>query len=415
MSEQNNLYPKKMTLSEELKWRGLINQTTYSNFDDFDKGGLGFYLGVDPSAKSMHIGQLAMMMLVRHLVLAGHKATLLVGGATGLIGDPDGKLDERDLKSINEIESNKIGILTQFEKFFGDANVALVDNYDWFSKINYIDFLREVGKKFSMSQMLDRDFVKNRIGEGGRGISYAEFSYSLIQGYDFLHLYREKNVVLQVSGADQWGNSLSGVQLVRQSEDAEVHVLTAPLVINKSTGKKFGKSEGGAIWLNPKMTSPYDFYQFLLNTDDESVLDYVKLFTEITPKEYDKLHKKHQESPRLRLMQKYLAYNATKVTHSEEIAKNVEQVVGVLFGGANVKELEDEAIEMLCAQIPSVDAGKNLIDCLVESGVVRSRGEVKRLLTSGGVSVDGEKISDDVKLTSKTLVKRGKNKFLFVK
>lgn len=224
-----------MTLSEELQWRGFVNQTTLADPKELDGAPLKFYWGVDPSARSMHIGQLAMAMMIKHFIAHGHEATLLVGGATGMIGDPDGKALERELKSLDEVERNKAGIAAQYRALFDGSTFAVVDNYDWFKEFGYLSFLRDIGKHFSMTQLLDRDFVKSRVGEGGAGISYAEFSYSLIQGYDFLHLFRERGITLQIAGADQWGNSISGVQLIRKLENQDAHIWTAPLVINKTS------------------------------------------------------------------------------------------------------------------------------------------------------------------------------------
>ncbi len=231
-----------MKLSEELQWRGFVNQTTYDDLSALDGAPISFYWGVDPSARSMTIGNFAAAMMARHFIDAGHHAFLLVGGATGMIGDPDGKKDERSLKTLEEIAENKDGIAAQYRQIFADKSFTVVDNYDWFKDINYLSFLREVGKHVPLSQMLGRDFVQARLGEGGSGISYAEFSYSLIQGYDFLHLFREHGVTLQLCGADQWGNSITGVDLVRRIEGGEAHVYSTPLVINKATGVKFGQS-----------------------------------------------------------------------------------------------------------------------------------------------------------------------------
>ena len=237
-----------MALADELRWRGFVNQMTFEDLNDVNEPRT-LYFGVDPSADSMTIGNLAAAMMVRHFIDHGHKAVLLVGGATGMIGDPDGKKQERDLKTLDEIQKNKSAIAAQYKTVFAGQDFEVVDNYDWFKDINYLDFLRDIGKHMSMTQMLDREFVQSRIGEGGAGISYAEFSYSLIQGYDFLHLYREKGATLQVCGADQWGNSITGAQLIRKLEGAQAHVYSTPLIVNKATGVKFGKSEGVAILL----------------------------------------------------------------------------------------------------------------------------------------------------------------------
>ena len=230
-----------MTLSEELQWRGFVNQTTFADISDVDTPRT-FYWGVDPSADSMHIGQLAMAMMIRAFMAHGHTAILLVGGATGMVGDPGGKDKERDLKSIDEIEHNKAGIMNQYRMLFAEMPFTMVDNYDWFRDMNYLKFLRDIGKRVSLTQMLDREFIKSRIGEAGGGISYAEFSYALIQGYDFLHLFREHDATLQIAGSDQWGNSVAGVEMIRKIDGGEAHVWTAPLILDKTTGKKFGSN-----------------------------------------------------------------------------------------------------------------------------------------------------------------------------
>ncbi|HEU0266849.1 MAG TPA: tyrosine--tRNA ligase, partial [Candidatus Saccharimonadaceae bacterium] len=355
-----------MKLSEELAWRGFYNQTTLPNIDAIDEPRT-FYLGVDPSAVSMHIGNLAQVMLVKHLIAGGHKAIVLVGGATGMIGDP--KQDsERDLKTLDEIAKNKAGIAAQYRQLLEGEAFELVDNYDWFKNINYLDFLREVGKNFSMTQLLDREFVKARIGEGSTGISYAEFSYSLIQGYDFLHLYRDKGATMQIGGSDQWGNMLSGAQMIKKLEDAEAHVWTVPLILDKTTGKKFGKSEGNAVWLNPEMTSPYKFYQFWLNVDDAGVIEYLKIFTMLDKDDIGRLETIQHENPGARAAQKALAHEVTTLVHGAERSASVERVTGVLFGGDDFTELTDADLDELAREITTANRG-DLIAILVESGL----------------------------------------------
>ena len=403
-----------MTLHEELQWRGFINQMTFADPTDINQPRT-FYWGVDPSADSMTIGNLAPAMMVRHMIEHGHKAVLLVGGATGMIGDPDGKKQERDLKTLDDIAHNKAAIAEQYKKVFAGKEFEIVDNYDWFKNIGYLDFLRDVGKHASMTQMLDRDFVSQRIGEGGAGISYAEFSYSLIQGYDFLHLYREKGATLQVAGADQWGNSITGVQLIRRLEGAEAHVLTAPLVVNKQTGVKFGKSEGGAIWLDPAKTSPYKFYQFWLNIDDETAEDLIKIYTFLDKEIVESLILDHRQNPGARALQKTLAREVTELIHGRERRESVERVTGVLFGSDDFTYLSDTDIHELAAEIPVAQIGSSTIDALVESGLVKSAGEARRLITGGAVSINGQKITEDQKITEKSLLKKGKNNFVLVR
>lgn len=403
-----------MTLSEELSWRGLINQTTFADIAALDKETRTFYFGVDPSADSMTIGNLASAMLVRHFIDYGYKAILLVGGATGMIGDPDGKKQERDVRDENVVAQNTEALREEFETIFDGKPFEIVNNYDWFKDINYIEFLHKIGKHVSMTQLLDRDFIQARIGEGGSGISYGEFSYSLIQGYDFLHLYREKGVTLQLAGADQWGNSITGVSLIRKLEAGEAHVLTAPLTINKQTGVKFGKSEGGAIWLNPTKTSPYKFYQFWLNVDDETAIDLVKIYTLLSREEVQAAIENHQINPAARSLQKILAREVTELIHGNERRESVEKVTDVLFGDHGLESLSDDEIVILREEIPHIEIGKTLIEILVATGVAKSNGEARRLLQAGAVSVNGEKANDDHTVNERSLVKKGKNTFVLV-
>lgn len=404
-----------MKLSEELEWRGFVNQTTFKDLTELDQAPISFYFGVDPSSDSMQIGNLAAGMMVRHFIDYGHKAFLLVGGATGMIGDPDGKKDERNLKTLDEIAKNKAGIASQYNQVFGGEDFTLVDNNDWFSGIGYIDFLRNVGKHVPLSQMLGRDFVQARLGDDGTGISYAEFSYSLIQGYDFVHLYREHGVTLQLCGADQWGNSITGVDLIRRMEGGEVHVYSTPLVVNKATGVKFGKSEGGAIWLDPKKTSVYKFYQFWLNVDDEGVIDHAKIYTLLSREEIETLETEHKNDPGARKAQKVLAREVTTLVHGKDRYESVMRVTDVLFGDRQFKDLNDDDLEALASEIPSVKSGKTLVESLVEAGVAGSNGEARRLISGGGVSVNGEKVTDDTPLHSTALIKKGKNSFVLVR
>lgn len=404
-----------MKLSEELAWRGFTNQTTFKDATELDGAPISFYWGVDPSADSMHVGQLAMAMMIRHFVAHGHKATLLVGGATGMIGDPDGKAEERDLKTVEEIDRNKAGIAAQYKQLFSDQDFDIVDNYDWFKGMGYLQFLRDVGKHFSMTQLLDRDFVQKRIGEGGSGISYAEFSYSLIQGYDFLHLFRERGITLQIAGADQWGNSVSGVQLIRKLENAEAHIWTAPLIINKVTGKKFGKSEEGTVWIDANKTSVYRFYQFWLNVDDEGVIDYLKIYTLLSKEEIEALEREHRENPRNRKAQRVLAHEVTSLVHGKERCGSVERVTEVLFGEAPFSALSDEDLDALAKEIPTVEIGKTVVDTLVEAGIAGSRSEASRLIFAGAVSASGKKVTGDSRLYELALIKKGKNNFILVR
>lgn len=284
-----------MKLSEELQWRGFVAQHTLDQISDLDKAPRNFYWGTDPSADSLHIGHLAALMMCACFVRHGYTPYFLVGGATGQIGDPKDNA-ERELKPLDEIEHNKAALARQIIRVtHSDENAAIVDNLDWFKDVKFLPFLREIGKCFSMTQLLDRQFVQNRIGEGGAGISYAEFSYTLIQGYDFLHLFREHNVTLQLCGADQFGNCTSGIHLISRLENATADCYSCPLIIDKVTGRKFGKSEGNAVWLDSEKTSIFDFYQFWLNQSDEALEDYFKYFTFVTPEELDEILSRHRE------------------------------------------------------------------------------------------------------------------------
>jgi len=390
-----------MKLSEELKWRGFVNQTTFKDISVLDSEKLTFYWGVDPSADSMTVGNLAAAMMVRQFMEHGHKAVLLVGGATGMIGDPDGKDEERNLLTLEQVAKNKAAIVAQYKQVFAGLDFEVVDNYDWFKDINYLDFLRDTGKYFSMTQLLQRDFIQSRIGKGGKGISYAEFSYSLIQGYDFLHLHRKKGVTLQVCGADQWGNSLSGVELIRKLEGKEAHVYSCPLIINRATGKKFGKSEAGAVWLDPAKTSIFDFYQFWLNVDDEGAEDYMKVYTLFTKDQLEPIIADFKQNPASRHAQKTLAYEVTKLVHGQQAADKAVEMTKQLFSG----EASEDALTV------QLD-GKTLLEVIVAAGLVASNSEARRMLEQGGVKVNQQKVeSADVALNPGDLIQVGKRKF----
>ena len=402
-----------MKLSEELQWRGFVNQMTFDDISKVDTP-RKFYFGVDPSADSMQIGNLAAAMMVRLFMEYGHEAYLLVGGATGMIGDPDGRKDEREIRNADTVAHNVKCISAQYRRVFEGRDFHLVDNADWFRNINYIDFLYKVGKHMSMTQLLDREFVQARIGEGGSGISYAEFSYSLMQGYDFLHLFREYGVTLQVCGADQWGNSTTGVSLIRKLEGSEAHVYSVPLVINKATGRKFGKSEGGAIWLDENKTSVYKFYQFWLNVDDDGVIDYMKMYTTLDRESIEAIAENHAVNPGARSAQKVLAREVTDIVHGANRRESVERVTEVLFGGGDFRQLSDDDLDALGQEIPRVDVGVGVIEALVISGAVSSNGEAKRLLKSGAISLNGEKITEDQAVNTTSLLKKGKNTFVLI-
>ena len=404
-----------MKLSEELQWRGFYNQTTFDSPSNLDEQQYTLYLGTDPTGDSLHVGHLAVYMMVRRFLDHGHKVVLLVGGGTGVVGDPGGRDDERQLISLEQIADNKAELAAQVSGLFSGKEFTLVDNYDWLKDVSILEFLRDVGKHFSMSQLVQRDFIATRIGEGGTGISYAEFSYTLLQGYDFWHLHNHHGVDLQIGGSDQWGNILSGVDLIRKKEGHAVHGMTAPIIINKATGKKFGKSVGGAVWLDPKKTSVYQFYQFWLNTDDEGAIDYLKLFTLLDKDAVDAVAAEHAVDPSARIAQKRLAQELTDLVHGVERRESVERVTNALFGGGDFTALQKDDIEALSAEIPTVAAGVTVVEALVEAGVVASNGEARRLISGGGVSVNGKKIGEDLTVSASSLIKKGKNSFVLVR
>jgi tyrosyl-tRNA synthetase len=404
-----------MKLSEELVWRGFFNQTTLSDVSVLDKAPISFYFGADPSADSLTIGNLAAIMMVRHFINRGHKAYMLVGGATGMIGDPDGKKDERQLKTLDEIAHNKTCIVKQYQFILNEQSFTVVDNYDWFKDIKYLDFLYMIGKHVPMGQMLNREFVKNRLGDGGSGISYAEFSYALIQGYDFLYLYREYGVTLQLCGADQWGNSIAGVDLIRRLESVDAHVYSNPLILNRNTGVKFGKSEDGAIWLDAAKTSIYKFYQFWLNLDDAGVIDYIRIYTLLNKDEIDELEKQHQQSPAKRIAQKCLAREVTQLAHGFERTASVEKVTSVLFGESDFSALNNQDFDILAGEIPTVQLGLTIIEALVSSGLVSSNNEARRLIVSGAISINNQKVIDNQVLNQLAIIKKGKNDFILAR
>jgi tyrosyl-tRNA synthetase len=408
-----------MTLSEELQWRGFINQTTFDDLHELDERVWTFYNGFDASADSQTVGNLAPMMLDRIFMRHGHKAIILAGGATSLIGDPGGKDAERPLQDEATIEHNVARAEAQLKKICQGYDFTLVNNLDWTKQMTVIEFLRDIGKHFSMTPLVQRDYIARRLGEGGAGISYAEFSYTILQGMDFLHLYDTYGCTLQLGGSDQWGNCLSGVDLIRRARGVEAHVITLPLIINKATGKKFGKSEAGAVWLDPERTSPYKFYQFWLNTDDEGVEDYLKIFTELDKEAVDTIMTEFHANPSGRNAQKVLAYEVTKIVHGTAKTEAVRKVTEVLFGEGNFQALDEADLAILHAELPVVEApaDSQLPGILVQAGLAPSRSEATRLIAGGAVSVNGVKAAAGQMPTLRkgsNLVRRGKNSFAIV-
>lgn len=402
-----------MKLSEELKWRGFWNQTTFEDEQILDGEPRTIYLGADPSADSLHIGHLSVYMMVRRFLDHGHKVVLLIGGGTGMIGDMR-DTEERELLSIEKVKHNTECLRSQVSKLFSGQNFEIVNNADWLTQLELLPFLRDVGKKFNMADLTSRDFFKSRINNGG-GLSFAEFTYTLLQGYDFWYLFKNKNVSIQIGGSDQWGNLISGVNLIRKMEGKEAFAMTAPLLINRATGRKFGKSEGGAVWLDPAKTSPYKMYQFLLNSDDVSVFEYLKILSTLSKEEIEELEIEHKKSPNLRLAQKSLAKNIVSLVHGSKVANNVISATEVLFGDKKIEELSNSEIEILSKEIATIEGETDVISALTQSQITKSSGEAKRLITQNSISVNGKKISENINVSSPSLIKKGKNNFVLVK
>ncbi|WP_078595016.1 tyrosine--tRNA ligase [Evansella clarkii] len=423
-----------MTLLEDLKYRGLVNQMTDEEglTKLLNEEAVTLYCGFDPTGDSLHIGHLLTILTLRRFQLAGHKPLALVGGATGLIGDPSGKKAERTLNEQNVVEefSSKIkGQLSRFLDFGGEDGAKLVNNYDWTGSMSVIDFLRDVGKNFGLNYMLAKDSVESRIDTG---ISFTEFSYMILQSYDFYRLYEEENCRLQIGGSDQWGNITAGLELIRKMQDEEENDsekgkafgFTIPLV-TKADGTKFGKTEGGAIWLDPEKTSPYEFYQFLINTDDQDVIKFLKFFTFLTKEEIEALEREVQARPHERAAQKRLAEELTKFVHSEDALKQAENVSAALFGGGDLKQLSAEEVMQGFKDVPSYKAEGGeigLIDLLVEAGASPSKRQAREDIKSGAVYINGDRCQDLEKVVSEedkidgtfTILRRGKKKFFLV-
>lgn len=413
-----------MSLSEELKWRGFINQTTYSDLMELDKKKVAFYMGFDASADSQTVGNLAAMMFAKTLLRHGYPGILLAGGSTSLIGDPGGKDIERPLQDEKTIARNVANAAGQIKKILHGHKFTLVNNLDWTKDMRIIPFLRDVGKHFSMTPLVQRDYISKRLGEGGSGISYAEFSYTILQGMDFLHLYDKYGVTLQLGGSDQWGNCLSGVELIRKARGAEAHVITLPLIINKASGKKFGKSEEGAVWLDPAKTSVYKFYQFWLNADDEGVKSYLKVFTELDKRTIDDIMAEFEKDKAPRLAQKTLAYEVTKLVHGKEKAESVRRVSEVLFGGGDYASLQKPDFALLAGELPTVIVKPDveIAEVLVKSALASSKSEARRFLEQGAVYLNGIQQSADQPILDKSsvinghiILRRGKNSTALVK
>ena len=398
-----------MNLIEDLRWRGLLAQTTDEKaLLEALKKPTTLYVGFDPTAPSLHAGNLVVLLVLRRFQLAGHNPIALVGGATGLVGDPSGKNEERTLNSTEIVEGwvNRIRKqVSAFLDFDAPKNpAAVVNNLDWTAPLSAIEFLRDIGKHFSVNQMLAKDSVSARL-EGG-GISYTEFSYQVLQSYDFLELYRRNNCTLQVGGSDQWGNIVAGLDLIRRVEQGSGHALTVPLLM-KADGTKFGKTAGGSVWLDPEMTSPYAFFQFWLNSDDKDVINFLKVFSFKSHEEITELEKSHNENPGLREAHRALARELTSLVHSEETTERVEAAARALFGQGELSELDEATLASALAELPrtTVSSKEEIptwVDLLAATGVVDSKSAARRIVKEGGAYLNNVKISGEDFRPSKT-------------
>ena len=405
---------------EEVTWRGMLHDVMPGTEEHLMEQMRVAYVGIDPTADSLHIGHLVGVMLLKHFQISGHKPLALVGGATGMIGDPSGKSNERNLLDEPTLRHNQEAIkgqLARFLDFTSDASNAaeLVNNYDWMKNFSFLDFIRDIGKHITVNYMMSKDSVKKRLSsEAAEGMSFTEFTYQLVQGYDFLHLYKNKNCTLQMGGSDQWGNITTGTELVRRIASGKAYALTCPL-ITKADGTKFGKSEGGNIWLDAARTSPYKFYQYWLNTSDIDAEKYIKIFTFLSKEEIEILTEKHIEAPHLRLLQKRLAEEITVMVHSTEDLENAIKASNILFGNStshDLKQLDEATFLEVFDGVPQaeisrneIETGINIVDILNEkTGFFKSNGEARRALTANSISVNKEKVTEDFLLSTKDLI-----------
>lgn len=427
-----------MNFVEELTWRGMIHDIMPGTDEQMASEMISAYVGIDPTADSLHIGHLVGVMMLKHLQIAGHKPLALVGGATGMIGDPSGKSEERNLLDEATLRANEEGIKNQLRKFLDfDSDIPnkaeMVNNYDWMKGYTFLEFIRDIGKHITVNYMMAKDSVKKRLGsESKHGMSFTEFTYQLVQGYDFLHLYQEKNCKLQMGGADQWGNITTGTELIRRKAGGKAFALTCPL-ITKADGGKFGKTESGNIWLDPEKTTPYAFYQFWLNTSDEDAEKYVKIFTLFTKTEVEEMVAKHIEAPHLRELQKKLAEDITIRVHGKAEFDSAVEASEILFGKSTtdaLKKLDErtflavfEGVPMFEIAAEKLNAGMGVLDFLVEeTSIFPSKGEARRMLKDNGVAINKEKIKDDYQVGSQDLlnkkyilVQKGKKNYFLVK
>ena len=424
----------KINFVEELRWRGMIHDIMPGAEEQLNKEMTTAYVGIDPTADSLHIGHLVSIMMLKHLQMAGHKPLAVVGGATGMIGDPSFKAAERKLLTVDEIQHNVNCIKKQLEKFLSfdekDANAAeILNNYDWMKDYLFLDFIRDVGKHITVNYMMAKDSVKKRMETG---ISFTEFTYQLLQGYDFLTLYREKGCRLQMGGSDQWGNITTGTELIRRMESGEAYALTCPL-ITKADGTKFGKTEGGNVWLDPEKTSPYKFYQFWLNCSDEDTSRYIRIFTLLPKEEIERLEEEHKAAPHLRILQKALAKDITVRVHSEKDYEAAVAASEIVFGKGTtetLQQLDKETLKSVFEGVPTFEISRELLKgeginivelTAAETTMFASKGEVKRALKENSISLNKAKINDSYQVTEKDLlsdsiilVQKGKKNYYLV-
>ncbi len=397
-----------MNFVEELKWRGMIHDMMPGTEEQLQKEMTSAYVGIDPTADSLHIGHLVSVMMLKHLQRAGHRPIALIGGATGMIGDPSMKSQERNLLDEETLRRNQNGIKAQLSKFldFESTNpnkAVLVNNYDWMKDYSFLGFIRDIGKHITVNYMMSKDSVKKRLSsESNVGMSFTEFSYQLLQGYDFLHLYREYGCKLQMGGSDQWGNITTGTELIRRKDSGEAFALTCPL-ITKADGGKFGKTESGNVWLDRRYTSPYKFYQFWLNVTDPDAEKYIKIFTALSKEEIDSLVAEQKAAPHMRQLQKRLAEEVTVMVHSKEDYDAAVEASSILFGNSTseaLRKLDEETLLTILDGVPQFeisgsDLGNKAVDLLTEKAAIfPSKGEMRKLVQSGGISVNKEKLAD---------------------
>lgn len=417
-----------MGFVEELKWRGMIHDIMPGTAEQLEKEMTSAYIGFDPTSDSLHVGSLAQIMILKFYQLAGHKPIALVGGATGMIGDPSGKSQERNLLDEKTLHQNQEGIKNQLAKFLDFSSKApnaaeLVNNYDWMKEISFLDFIRDTGKHITVNYMMAKDSVKKRLGEDSKeGMSFTEFTYQLVQGYDFLHLFRSKNCKLQMGGSDQWGNIVTGTELIRRKDGGEAFALTCPL-ITKADGSKFGKTESGNVWLDPVRTSPYAFYQFWLNASDVDAEKYIKIFTLLSREQVQSIIAEHHQAPHQRLLQKKLAEEVTVLVHSREEYQKAVEASQVLFGKATRETLEKidertfldifEGVPLFTIDNTMIKHGLPVIDLLTgQAAVFPSKGELRRFIKGGGLSINKQKILNPEQLINTSMLLN--NKYLLV-